>query len=80
MNSIQLEKTPEVSYQTTMNLKPGNEILSGNAVVGFDSYTIVSVEESGYNARMAQVTIKFNHGGTATANYGKNTRWAVTAN
>jgi hypothetical protein len=78
-NVTELKFAPKVNYVTLMNLKQGDQILTGNMYSGFGSWEIVSVEESGYSKRMARVTIKFNHGGIASMNHGKNARWAVIA-
>jgi hypothetical protein len=67
---------PKTITKTTLQLSAGDVILTGNCVVGFDTYTIVNLQPAHMPRRMI-VTIQFNHGGTCDLLQGKNTRYAV---
>lgn len=68
---------PTTITKTTMNLKPGDLILVGNAFDGFDIKRVVKVRPSEYNKRMALLTVRFGHGGQCETVEGKNTRWSI---
>lgn len=72
-----LHAAPKTIQKTTLNLVPGDLILTGDMFDGFWHYTIVEVKPSQHNKRMALVTVRFDHGGTVTTVEGKNTRWFV---
>ena len=73
---IMLTATPKTITKTTLQLSAGDVILTGNCVVGFDTYTIVNLQPANMPRRMI-VTIQFNHGGTCDLLQGKNTRYSV---
>ena len=75
-----LHTAPKTTAKTTMNLVPGDVILTGNMYDGFDTYKIVDVQPVATNARKMIVVIQFNHGGMHMSHEGKNTRWSVVKN
>lgn len=71
---------PNTVSKTTLNLAAGDRVLSGNCILGFWSYEIVSVDaKAAHNKRMAVLTVRFDHGGEVKMLEGKNARWDVVA-
>jgi len=66
-----------VTTKTTMKLVAGDVIQTGNCIAGFDSYSIVSIENASFNNRMAKLTIRFNNGSVGSHNVGKNAQFFV---
>ena len=67
----------EVVSVTTMNLRAGDTIQTGNCIHGYWTYVIQEIAPSPRNKYKMAVTILFSHGGTFTKDEGKTTRWSV---
>lgn len=72
-----LYTAPKTVTKTTTKLSAGDVVLTGNCVMGFDSFTIVDVTRSSINKRRALIVRKYNHGGMAMTYEGTNARWDV---
>jgi hypothetical protein len=62
---------------TTLNLKAGDVIQTGNMFYGFWTYQIINVEPSPYNKNKVALTIVHDNGNSFVEYAGKNTRWSV---
>jgi hypothetical protein len=71
------QKAQECVTVTTMNLRAGDTIQTGNMWDGFWTYTIQEITPSPYSKTKMAVTILYNHGGSYIEYSGKNTRWSV---